>query len=66
MKNDFSGYLISRYKSELFADKISKLINDKKKIFKMSNNAKNFINQNYNFEIISNKYINFYLKVIND
>ncbi len=66
VKNDYSGYLISKYKSELFADKISKLINDKKKILKMSNNAQNFINKNYNFEIISNKYINFYLKVIND
>ena len=60
VKNNYSGYHISKYNHREFAYKIYKLLNNKKKLNQLAKNARIHIRKNYDFPVVSKKYNKIY------
>ena len=66
VKNNYSGYLLDQYNHIKFADQIYKTLNNKKKLKELSDNARKFIKNNFDKNIIASKYINLYERTIKE
>ena len=65
VKNKFSGELVKKYNYILFAQKIKKILENKKLLNKYSKNARKHILKNYESKIVAKKYINIYMGINN-
>ena len=64
VKNNYSGFLVENYDTSLFVNKLIHLLKFNKKHKIMSQNSRKHVTKNFSFNVISKKYINFYLKIL--
>jgi len=62
IKNDFNGFLVDAANPEEFADAILKLLRNEKKRMEMSKNAYRLILEEYSWEAIARRHMEFYEK----
>ena len=64
VKNNYSGFLVKNYDANFFVNKLIVLLKSNKKQKIMSENARKHVTKNFSFNVISQKYVKFYLKVL--
>jgi glycosyltransferase involved in cell wall biosynthesis len=63
--NNFNGYLINEINSEKLSEKIISALQENNNE-ELSQNAKKFIQNNFSYQIIGEKYLNLYNKLLNN
>ena len=58
MKDNETGFLIEKGNSEQWIEKLSLLLNDKQKRENMGNAGRKFVEENFNWNKITQKFIN--------
>jgi glycosyltransferase involved in cell wall biosynthesis len=56
IQNDVSGYLISPFETEEFADKTIEVLNDKEKLASLSQTSRKFAEENFNIKDMAKRY----------
>ena len=64
IKDNFNGLIFQEKNSEELANKIVKVLEDSKLKKKLSRNGLKYASQNYNWEIISNKFLKIYQQLL--